>query len=98
MKLYLFAITGEYGKPKFPKEEYEVEETEKTYKCKGRRFLKSDIGIVTGYSHNECMLTENDSEKAAKILLEEMKSQMDVLKERMERKQAQIDKLKEYIR
>lgn len=97
MRIYLFSISGEWGNPKLTLETYFVEEKTKSYMGEGRRFNKSDIGVATGYSGNECLLLENSPSKAAKILIESMEKQRDKLIEKVGYKEGQIAKLKEYI-
>ena len=97
MKLYLFS-TSNWTEPKLTVEEFEVEEKVKSYVCKGRRFNKSNIGHVSGYSNNECLLLEKDAAKAASILLMQKESELEVIKIKYDKKRAEIDNLKRYIK
>lgn len=96
MKLYKFS-TINYGTPKFSMEEFEVEEKNKTYVCKGRRFNKSDIGVVSGYSNNECILLEDNPKKAAEILMKAKERELENIREKMQRKHEEIANLERYI-
>lgn len=97
MKLYLFS-TRNWTEPKLTVEEFEVEEKVKTYVCKGRRFNKSDIGHVSGYDNNECLLLEMDASKAARILLLQKEIELEDIKIKYDKKQSEIDNLKRYIK
>lgn len=97
MKLYLFS-TSCWGKPKLTMEEFEVEEKPKSYVCNGRRFNKDNIGHVSGYSNDECLLLENNPSKACEILLIQKEKELREIEERLSRKKAEIENLKNYIR
>lgn len=98
MKLYIFR-TGTWTRPpELRIKEFEVEEKQKTYVCKGRRFRKEDIGHVTGYEFNECMLLENNPSKACEILLKRKKNELKWAEEKVSDKKAEIEMLKSYIR
>ena len=97
MKLYLFKTRSWFGKPELKIEEFEVEEKNKTYTCKCRRFNKSDIGVVSGYALDECILLENNSKKACEILLTAKEKELERIKEQMQRKIEEINNLKQYI-
>lgn len=99
MKLYLFA-TSNWSEPKLTVEEFEVEEKNKTYFCESlrRRFNKSDIGHVSGYSNDECLLLEKDAEKAASVLLSQKERELEAIQRSYDKKQAEIDNLKRYIK
>lgn len=97
MKLYLFS-TDCFGEPKLKVEEFEVEEKNKTYTCRGRRFNKSDIGVISGYRNNECLLLENDASKASSILIKAKLQELERLNQQVEKKEAEIENLKKYIK
>lgn len=98
MKLYLFSTSCLFNKPKLEVKEFEVEEKNKTYICNGRRFNKSDIGVVSGYSNNECLLLENDASEASSILIAAKLRELERLKQQVEKKEAEIENLKKYIK
>lgn len=98
MKLYMF-ITPSWSKPpKLKVEEFEVEEKPKTYVCKGRRFSKEDIGHVSGYDFNECILLENNPSKACEILLKRKENELKWAEEKVADKKSEIEMLKSYIK
>lgn len=98
MKLYLFEISVWDKPPKLKMEEYEVEEKPKTYVCNGRRFRKEDIGCVSGYYNDECMLLENNPSKACEILLKRKEMELRQAEEKVEDKKSEIEMLKSYIK
>ena len=85
--------------------ECEVEEKEKTYICKGdgrelgyrKRISKADIGIAIGFSKDEVILLENNPSEAAKILIAEKESQLEILEKNVNRVKLEIHKLKQYV-
>lgn len=96
MKLYLFRASN-WGEPQLKMEEFEVEERPKTYVCTGRRFKKEDIGHVSGYDSDECMLLENNPSKACEIFLVRKEYELKRAEEKVKRKKAEIEMLKKYI-
>ena len=98
MKLYIFKTSNRSHKPKLTMEEFEVEEKPKTYVCKGRRFNKEDIGKVSGYTFDECMLLENNPSKACEILLKRKEKELKMAQEKVVDKKAEIEMLKSYIK
>lgn len=98
MKLYIFKVSGWSRPPKLKMEEFEVEEKPKTYICKGRRFSKEDIGKVSGYGFDECMLLENNPSKACEILLKRKENELKWAEEKVADKKAEIEMLKSYIK
>ena len=100
MKLYLFSTGCLFDNPELRVEEFEVEEKNKTYAyaCRGRRFNKSDIGVISGYRNNECLLLENDASKASSILIKAKLQELERLKQQVEKKEAEIENLKKYIK
>ena len=98
MKLYIFKTSNWSHKPKLTMEEFEVEEKPKTYVCKGRRFSKEDIGRVSGYAFDECMLLENNPSKACEILLKRKELELKWAEEKVADKKAEIENLKRYIK
>ena len=97
MKLYIFKISSWSKPPRLKMEEFEVEEKPKTYVCKGRRFNKEDIGHVTGYKLNECILLENNPSKACEVLLKRKENELKWAEEKVADKKAEIEMLKSYI-
>ena len=97
MKLYVFR-TSNYGNPKLHMDEYEVEEKNKSYICKHRRFNKSNIGIVTGYNADECILLEDNPRKAAEVLIKAKEKDLERINDQLQRKIAEIKNLEMYIR
>lgn len=97
MKLYVFS-TACWSNPKFMMEEFEVEEKNKTYVCKGRRFNKSNVGIVSGCRNNECILLENNPSEAAKILLTAKEIELEKIQNNMNKKVMEMNNLKKYIK
>ena len=98
MKLYIFKASDWSRPPKLKMEEFEVEEKPKTYICKGRRFSKEDIGKVSGYAFDECMLIENNPSKACEILLKRKELELKWAEEKVADKKAEIEMLKSYIK
>lgn len=98
MTLYIFKVSGWSRPPKLKMEEFEVEEKSKTYVCRGRRFNKEDIGKVSGYAFDECMLLENNPSKACKILLKRKELELKWAEEKIANKKAEIEMLKIYIK
>lgn len=98
MKLYVFKSSTWSKPPKLKMEEFEVEKKPKTYVCRGRRFNKEDIGKVSGYAFDECMLLENNPSKACKILLGQKEKELKQMEEKLKEKKAEIEMLKSYIR
>lgn len=98
MKLYIFNSSTWSKPPKLKMEEFEVEEKPKTYICKGRRFKKEDIGKVSGYAFDECMLLENNPSKACEILLKRKEKELKMAEEKVVDKKAEIEMLKSYIK
>lgn len=98
MTLYVFKASGWSKPPKLKMEEFEVEEKPKTYICKGRRFSKEDIGKVSGYGFDECMLLENNPSKACEILLKRKENELKWAEEKVADKKAEIEMLKSYIK
>lgn len=98
MTLYVFKVSGWSKPPKLKMEEFEVEEKPKTYVCKGRRFKKEDIGKVSGYTFDECMLIENNPSKACEILLKRKELELKWAEEKVADKKADIEMLKSYIK
>lgn len=98
MKLYLFRTTIYSTTPKLTVEEFDVEEKPKTYVCRGRRFNKTDVGHVSGYENSECILLENNPSKACSILLLQKETELKIAKEKVSRKEAEINNLKRYIK
>lgn len=97
MKLYVFKTNMWAGKHDLSVEEFDVEEKNKIYTTKYRRFNKSDVGVASGYSNNECILLENNKSKAASILVEAKERELEVIQERLNRKINEIEELKKYI-
>ena len=98
MKLYLFS-TSNFKEPKFVMEEFEAEEEKQIYQTENNgRVKKSDIGYVSGYNHNQCVLLENNPSKAAKILVKQKELELEKLQENLIKKQMEIDNLKRYIK
>lgn len=97
MKLYLFSTSCILDTPKLEVKEFEVEEKNKTYVCNGRRFNKSNIGIVSGYCNDECLLLENNISKASSILLAAKLQELEHLNQRVQTRKAEIENLKKYI-
>lgn len=98
MKLYIFKTSNWGHNPKLTMEEFDVEEKPKTYICKGRRFSKKDIGHVTGYGFDECMLLENNPSKACEILIKRKELELNWEEEKIADKRAEIENLKRYIK
>ena len=98
MKLYVFStVNWGFSDPKFTMEEFEVEEKNKTYVSKERRFLKSDIGIISGFDKNQCILLENNPSEAARILLKGKERKLEKLQNQMNDIVEEMDNLKKYI-
>jgi predicted RecB family nuclease len=53
-------------------EEFEVEEKPKSYVCKRYRFLKENIGVLSGYNFRECLLLENNPAVAADLFIKRL--------------------------
>lgn len=98
MKLYVFAVSNWSKPPKLKMEEFEVEEKQKTYVCKGRRFSKGNIGNASGYDFSECVLLENNPSMACKILLKIKESELRLIEGKVADKKAEIEMLKNYIK
>lgn len=98
MKLYIFKTSNWGHNPKLTMEEFEIEEKPKTYVCKGRRFRKEDIGRVTGYDFDECMLLGNNPSKACEILLKRKELELKWAEEKVDDKKEEIENLKRYIK
>lgn len=98
MKLYMFRVSTWSEKPRLKMEEFEVEEKPKTYVCNGRRFHKEDIGHISGYVFNECVLLENNPSKACEILLKSKENELKRAEEKVAKKKAEIELLKSYIK
>lgn len=98
MKLYVFKTSNWSKPPKLKVEEFEVEEKPKTYVCKGRRFSKEDIGHVSGYDFDECILLENNPSKACEILLKRKENELKWAEEKVADKKLEIEMLKSYVR
>lgn len=96
MKLYIFSSLF-FGKPRLTMEEIEVEEKNKIYQSKYRRINKSEIGVVSGYRNDTCILLENDPKKASEILIVQKQRELEAIKESMARKQSEIYLLNSYI-
>lgn len=96
MKLYIFSVST-WGKFRLTMEEMEVEEKNKIYQSKYRRINKSEIGVVSGYRNDTCILLENDPKKASEILIVQKQKELETIKSSMERKQSEIDMLNSYI-
>ena len=96
MKLYIFSVST-WGKVRLAMEEMEVEEKNKIYTTKHRRINKSEIGVVSGYRKDTCILLENDPKKASEILIIQKQKELEAMKTSMDRKQSEIDLLNSYI-
>lgn len=97
MKLYIFKTSSWSKPPKLTMEEFEVEEKPKTYVCVHRRFNKENIGNVSGYEFDECMLLENNPSKACEILLRRKEKELKWAEGKVADKKAEIEMLKSYI-
>lgn len=80
MKLYKFYLST-WKCVKVSREVLEVKEKPKTYIMRGcvcdTRILKSDIGIVSGYSGNTLYLLEDDIEKAKASFSDSLKKKIE---------------------
>lgn len=97
MKIYLYAL--DHHTPKLVCTEYEVEEKPKCYQTPGkyyRRFLKEDFNKITGYSHNEVLLTEPDTVKAVQLLKTRIRYELEQLTEQINKKRKELDLLDQY--
>ena len=83
-------------------EKLEATEKSKTHMAKSksgtRRINKSEIGIATGYKNSDCVLTENNPSKAAKILIESKEAEIEMLKKEIDMKIRAIETLKKYVK
>ena len=79
MKLYKFTLSTWRG-TKVSRTVLEVEEKPKTYIMRGNicdtRILKSDVGVVSGYSNNTLYMLEDDMEKAKSMFAESLKGKI----------------------
>ncbi len=99
MKLYFYFLETPYkGKSYIRIEECEVEEKPKTYSpvdefpndYYGNYVAKSEVGILSGRRNDKVILTEKNDELVKKLFF-------DYLNEQIERKQKEIEKLKEKL-
>lgn len=82
--------------------ECEVETKERCYVCKGelgyrKRIVKTDIGVPTGFNRDEVILLENNPSEAAKILIAEKESRLEIMEKNINRVKMEIHKLKQYV-
>lgn len=99
MKLYFYFLeTPHKGKPHIRIEECEVEEKPKTYKpvdkfpdgYYGCYVTRTNVGTLDNYWHKQIILTERNDELAKKLF-------SDYLNEQIDRKQKEIEELKEKL-
>lgn len=87
MKLYRFALST-WRKVSVSREVLEVEEKPKTFIVVGNtwetRILKSDVGVVSGYSNNTLYLLDDDMEKANAIFAESLRKKIEKEKQNIE--------------
>ena len=101
MNIYKFEIGTWRKNLEFSKVVLEVEEKPKTYTVKNGRFPsrinKSDIGIVTGYSHDTVYLLEDDVQKAKDLFFAEINKRISVEENKIENSKKEIERLNNYI-
>lgn len=87
MKLYKFTLNT-WRNVSVSKKVLEVEEKPKTYITLGEtwntRILKSDVGVVSGYSNNTLYLLDDDMEKANAIFAESLRKKIEKEKQNIE--------------
>lgn len=87
MYLYKFELNT-WRETKITRTVVEVEEKPKTYIKTGvlsnTRILKSDVGVLSGYSNSTLYLLEDDMEKATQIFVESLKNKIEAEKERIQ--------------
>lgn len=87
MKLYKFSLSTWRG-TKVSRTVLEVEEKPKTYMTVNERWktriLKSDVGVISGYSDCTLYLLEDDLEKAKTIFAESLKGKIESEERKME--------------
>ena len=87
MYLYKFELNT-WIETKITRMVVEVEEKPKTYmtinECWKTRILKSDVGVLNGYSNSTLYLLEDDMEKATQIFIESLKNKIEAEKKRIQ--------------
>ena len=87
MKLYKFTLST-WRKVSVSREVLEVEEKPKTFIVVGNtwntRILKSDVGVVSGYSNETLYLLDDDMKKANAIFAKSLRGKIEKEKQQIE--------------